>query len=233
MNLDTNKVFPNQEIDNDQTECVALTVADIAGNTDKQLYDPDMVYAMTLLLEGQQPNTNGLDPEQGMMAAICFGLLPISLETFTAKTMGELYVANAANYTPIQKAAMAQHVKNGKKDLFTYADVVAEIQAGNPVSLPMHWYQNFTTAEESLTQPIGQFTNHNVAVYDADPVKGIMIKPWLGPDYGIGGYTWMSETIFTQVFAGTAYAFDPTALRWLSLLGEINYLKYLISTLYA
>lgn len=224
----------NQEIDGNTTECVVLSSSDIKGNFDKQFYDPDANYAMTLLLEGQQPNTNGLDPYQGMMSGVCFGFLPTSLETFTAQTMGELYIANAANYSPIQRAAMMQHTANGINILFTYADIIAQLDAGNPVALPIHWYENFTSigTDGVLPNPSGQYSNHCVAVYGYDE-KGLLIKPWLGAGYGDSGYGHMSQTIFTQVFTGEAYCFAPNAMRWLSLLGEINYLKYLVKLLYA
>ena len=59
MNRDHNQQFPNQLIDGDPQECVALSVGDIAGNIDSQLYDPDFTYALTLKLMNKTPNTGG------------------------------------------------------------------------------------------------------------------------------------------------------------------------------
>lgn len=217
-NLDKNKVFPSQIIDGDPTECVALTVADICGNIDGQLYDPDILYAYTLRLMNQWPNTGGLDPYTGMLTPIVYGNLPVSLETFTAKTVGELYVANWQNYTNDQRIAAKQYTKNGVIPLYTFEQITGyldQYRAG--VSLAMKWYENYSLPNDdgTLPEPEGNFSYHNVAVYD-DPFGYLLIKPWLGATFGQGGYAKMGQSVFNQSFISAA-GYDPKAWRWLSL----------------
>jgi len=215
MNQDHNQVFPNQIIDGNQTECVALTVADICGNIDSELYDPDILYAYTLRLMNQWPNTGGLDPYTGMLTPIVYGNLPVSLETFTAKTVGELYVANWQNYTPYQRIMAQQHTKRGVKRLYSFSDITNYLDTYRcGVSLAVKWYQSFNSpaADGTLPPPTGEFSYHNVAVYD-DPFGYLLIKPWLGATYGQGGYARMPQATFNQVFISAA-GFDPNAWRW-------------------
>lgn len=218
MNRDHLQMFPDQLIDGDPQECVALSVADIKGNIDSQLYDPDYTYAMTLKLMGVGPTTSGLDPYSGMLSAIVYGTLPITLESFTAKTMGELYIANFLNYTQAQRTFAQSKAMNGVTSLFSYNDICNWLGTEKSgVSLAIRWYESFNTpnADGTLPAPAGGFTYHNVAVYD-DQLKGLMIKPWLGPTFGAGGYAFMSSTTFDLVFQSAA-AFNPDAWRWFSL----------------
>jgi len=194
MNLDKLQLFPNQATDHDETECVALSVADIAGNIDGQAYDPDFSYAFALKLMGVLPTTGGEDPLAGMQSAVCFGLLPAAEETFTALTVGELYVANFQNYTPTQCQEALQCVKKGVRNVLGQGDdfdsIKAALQAGNAVSMPMSWFSSFTAAGYGnivtknpdgtytttgggtptgiLPTPSGTITSHNVAVYAVD-----------------------------------------------------------------
>jgi|GEM_PF-4563202 len=194
MNLDTLQLFPNQTTDHDFTECVALSVADIAGNIDGRAYDPDFSYAFTLKLMGEQPTTAGSDPLAGMQSAVCFGLLPTAEETFTALSVGELYVANFQNYTPAQCQNALQSVKKGVRNVLGNGDdfdsIKAALEAGNAVSMPMSWFSSFTAAGFGnivtknpdgtytttgggtptgiLPTPSGTVTSHNVAVYAVD-----------------------------------------------------------------
>ena len=222
MNVDRNKWFPNQLVDGDPQECVAITICDIVGNIDGRQYDPDFTYAMTLRLEGVTPTTAGSDPLVGMESAVGFGLLPISLEDFSSKTMGEQYVANWQNYSTEDQKAALQYVQNGiktiGKDFDGIANYLEKYQAG--VSMPMKWYESFNNPTQGVLSFVsGANSIHNVAVYDAGP-QGLLIKPWLGDNYGVGGYAWMPRTIFDQVVL-TSYGFDPNAWRWISILGII------------
>jgi hypothetical protein len=218
MNQDHNKLFPNQIIDNDPTECVALTVADICGNIDGQLYDPDPIYANALRIENESPNTLGLDPLAGMQAAVVYGNLPISQATFTAKTTSQLYIANWQNYTKDQRTIALQHPQRGIKTLTSYQDIVSHLNKGiGGVALAMKWYSNFMSPDQNglLPTPKGPNTFHCTAVYE-NPLIGLQVKPWLGASYAQGGYCYLNQTTFNQVFVG-AFAFDPSAWRWFNL----------------
>lgn len=219
MNLDYNQQFANQLIDGDANECVALTVGDIAGNITHQLFDPDYTYAFTHYLEKVSPTEKGLHPYEGMLCPIVYGLLPISYDTFTAKIMGEDYVADIIHYSDTQRREAAKWVTSGLPiALHSYQDIFSYLNRyGAGVSLAVKWYTSFNTPnpDGSLPAPSGNFSYHNVAVYDA-PMRGLMIKPWLGPDYGDHGYAYMTQTVFNQVFQ-EAYGFQINGWRWGSL----------------
>ncbi len=217
MNLDRLQLFPNQLIDSNGHECVALTVADICGNMDGMAYDPDFLYAYTLKLMGREPNTFGLIPYEGMLTPIVYGLLPISMADFSAKTMGELYIANWMNYAMDDRIAAQKNVRTGVKSLWSYPDIVDfmfKTQTG--VSLSVKWYGSFALCGSSgiLPKPTGNFSYHNVAVYDADQ-RGLKLKPWLGQGFGDGGYCYMSPEIFNEVFQSAAGFVN--GWRWLNL----------------
>lgn len=225
MNLDKNRLFPNQIFDMDFTECVGLTTSDIAGNIQGVPFSSDFSYAMTFQLQNLPPTTNGEDPEAGMDTGIAYGFLPQKETTFTAKTYGELYAANAANYTPMQKKSALQYALPGKTRILVsgdnFADIKAAVLAGQPVSMPMSWFQTFSGAGQDgiLTTMLGEVTNHNVAVYDVvvdDGVERLLGKPWLGPGYGYGGYFKMDKTI-CNIVCRDAFVYTLTAKRWQSI----------------
>ncbi len=211
------KNMSNQLIDGNPTECVSLTVADICGNTDNELYDPDLIYADALKIMGKDPNTAGLDPIAGMQAAVVYGCLPMSQESFNAKTMGELYIANWKNYPLYERQAAQQHVRRGVRGLYSFGDIGRHMMETNTGALlSMKWYQNFTFPQNGiLPLPRGNFSYHCVAVYDEGD-EGLVVKPWLGPDFGEDGYAVISKEVFDQCFV-EAYGFDPNGWRWLNL----------------
>lgn len=218
MNLDKMRLFPNQKIDGNGTECVALTAADICGNVDMTPYSADFLYAYTLKLMGKEPNTAGLDPYTGMLTPIVYGLLPMNLVDFTSQTMGELYIANWKNYAIEDRIAAQKTSRAGVKGLYSYKSIVGHMEKYQQgVSLTVKWYQSFDLCGPNglLPAPKGNFSYHNVAVYDHG-FLGLKLKPWLGKEFGDGGYCYMSEGIFNEVFQN-ANGFDPNGWRWLTL----------------
>lgn len=218
--IDKNQYFLDQRIDGNSTECVALTVTDICGNIDGQLYDADFVYAFTLYLQGIQPNTAGLDPYAGILSTVAYGLLPISEADFTAKTMGELYVANFENYSKEDVASALRNTRNGVKRLYSYDEIVQYLNDEEKgVSLAVKWFPEFNNPYSGGILPTpnttGEHSLHNVAVYGSG-TNGLQIKPWLSSSYGYGGYGYMNRYVFDQIFE-EAFAFDTKAWRWLSL----------------
>ncbi len=230
MNLDRLQLFPNQRIDGNPQECVALTVADICGNIDMVPYSPDFLYAYTLKLMGREPNTSGLDPLTGMLTPIVYGLLPMIAAEITAQQMSELYIANWRNYSPYVRSVAQKTSRKGVISLYSYQEIISYLnryQQG--VSLSVKWYESFnlTGPNGLLPEPRGNFTYHNVAVYD-HPLQGLQLKPWLGSNFGDGGYCYMNQSIFNEVFQSSA-GFDPNAWRWLSLASIAVTRPYIIS----
>lgn len=221
MNLDKNRQFPNQLIDGDPHFCVGLWITDTCANTDGNFYDPDFSIAAYYRLTGQTPplNFTGVGPYLAACAAVVYGLQIISEETFNAKVMGEQYVANPANYSSPQDTVAFQFARKAVVQFNTFAQIAAWIQNRQlPAGIHVHWYPNFMTPnpDGTLPAPVGTPSDHMVAVYDYDQVKGFLVKPWLGAQFGQGGYVWISEAIFNAIWV-EAYAFDPNGWRWLSL----------------
>lgn len=212
---------PNQEIDGDQTECTALTTSIIVGNLFRKTMDPDFTYAYTLKTMGVTPTTGGADPLAAMQSAVIYGTLPASDETFTALSIGELYVANFANYTSAQENFSEVNAQNGIKTLDGYQDILNWLSLNKGgVGIPMLWYPNFMTpnADGTLPEPQGTPSNHMVPCFYADG-RGLQVNPLLGADFGQSGYVYISPQLFPQIQQTYtySYAFDPSAWRWMQL----------------
>src|ERR1700712_5369521 len=115
FNVDRGIWFPNQLIDGNMTECVGISVCDIATDADGVTYDPDFTYAMAFRLQGKEPDTIGVDAWAGMQSAVAYGLLPMTADTLPVLQYGELYVANWRNYPQDQLTLAAQYARNGAK----------------------------------------------------------------------------------------------------------------------
>lgn len=220
VSRDKNKNFPNQLTDFDVLECAALAVTDVAGNIDGRLYNPDYTYAATIFLEGVPPGEQGTDPWVAVQSAVAYGLLPIENALFTAKTKGEFYASNWANYPQSVRTIALQHQQVAPKNLgLDYDAVVAYMQTtGYGTLLTMTWYASFTTAGVAgLPFPTGSTTSHCVAAYLGDDNETIYIKPWLGSTWGQQGYVPFTRQMFNTVLQ-RAYAFDTNGSHWWAIL---------------
>ncbi len=226
MNLDKNQLFPNQFTDSDPTECVGISVSDVVGNIFGIPMSPDFSYAAGFNVAGQTPSTAGEDPAWGIDGAIAFGCLPASDEEFTALSQGEQFVMNFQNYSLMNKQVALRYAQNGAVKLKSFDEIWNWLQKGQSgVVLPLQWYQSFNAPDSQgfLPQPGGQMTEHCTATYDTGTLNGkryLVIKPWEGKQYGENGYCKITQDIFNKVFFSSvpAYGFDPTAIRWISLL---------------
>lgn len=218
MNQDHNQRFPEQDIENRPQECVGETVSDLIGNLAQIPCDAGYSYATALKVMNQSPTTAGSDPYSGMLGGMIYGALPTDKVPFDVNVMDELYESNINNY-PLEEQELAQfYAQNGVKIFNSYQEIVSWLSLNKGgVSLALKWYASFSSPPTSgvLPEPQGQFTYHNVAVYEST-TSGLRVKPWLGPRFGDAGYCYLTEETFDTVWFG-AYAFDPTAWRWLSL----------------
>lgn len=218
MNYDKLGLFPNEPTSGDANECVGFTVADILGNIIGQPCDVEFSYAAGLHVAGGVPSTLGEDPRCGMLGGAIFGGLPVSLETFTSLNTSQLYAANFNNYTVFQKVNALKNAQNGLLELRNYQGIANYLHTHKQgVSLAIRWFESFLTPNSDGTLPVpsGESTNHNVGVWWEDE-KGLLIKPYLGNNYGIGGYVILPEVMLPQVFYW-AGGFNPNAWRWLTL----------------
>lgn len=218
-NQDLLQRFPNQDIQNLPTACVGETIADIIGNIVGIPCDPGYSYAATLKVMGVQPTTAGSDPYSGALSGVVYGGLATTQDPTDITTQTELFRANIANYPKPDPQVAEQYSQNGIVLLEDYSSIVGFLgtnQGG--VILPLTWYQSFMTpnSDGTLPMPSGGTSSHCTAVYEAT-MLGLRQKPWLGADYGAGGYDFLPEAVFTSVFSGQAWGFTRNANRWFSL----------------
>lgn len=217
MNLDNLQRFPNQNIEDRPDECVGETWADIIGNIENQAMDAGYCYAYALWCNRTAPTTSGSNPYSGGVGGLVYGAIPTEDQPFDAETTSELYEANIDNYPVIDRLLALHNTPNALQGLFSYQDIKNYLSMSlGGAQLGICWYESFDTPNQdgTLPAPSGSFTNHCVAVYENTPL-GLRIKPWLGPNYGADGYSFMSEATFNLVFQNaSAFALGS---RWWSL----------------
>jgi hypothetical protein len=216
MNLDRLQNFPNQNAEHRGDECVAETIADLLGNiyyAQGVKFDPGFNYGATFDLNGLTPSNVGTNPTYAFYAQCYRGSLPIQDATFTALTTSELMEANFNAYPPEQHLQALAYRQRGVRRLYSYTDIQSALKTyGQGVGMAMVWPQSFLNPnpDGTLPKPDGLSSNPMVAVYEDVPGLGLRIKPWLGSGYGAGGYCFLNETQFNQLFI-EAFCFDPTA----------------------
>lgn len=224
FNVDSGEWFPNQNITGQYDECVAIFATDTLGDKLNINLDPDFTYAMTLRLEGSIPTTAGSDPWSGMLSAVAYGVLPMSDADFTALQKGELYVSNWQNYSAQDRQTALSYAQNGARNVaLDLPTLFAEAKTNGGVGIPMTWYSSFMApaADGTVTQVSGTTTNHMPRLVGQKTINGVacpIIKPWLGKEYGWGGYLVLTPGQF-YACVKAAYVFDSTANRFFSLLG--------------
>lgn len=216
MNLDNLKIFPNQTAEHRLNECVDETIALIVGNIFKIPMNPGFNYGAYFHLLGITPNTGGTEPYINLQAQLVYGSLSSSVNN---EDWGDQLEDNFTNYSLSDKLEASKYRLEGILTLNSYQaikDYLDSQQRG--VALIVDWYESFNTpnADGTLPAPVGNHSEHCVAIWE-DTVFGLRLTPHLGPDYGVGGYGFMSKTTFNLVFK-QALAFDKNAWRWLSLL---------------
>ncbi len=218
-NVDKLKLFPDQNADHRYTECVGVARADVIGNLFQIPMDPDFSYASDLYLQRATPTNAGEEVYPGLAADFIYGALPDSSDTSDPLQTSELVEANFSNYTHEQKQ-LAAHFKmtGGIKELHSFEEIkdfIDRYQRG--VLITFTWASSFETlnADATMPMPSGASTVHETVSYGYDN-RGLLLKSWQGPNRGEGGYEFCSKQVL-QASALSAYAYDPTAWTWLSL----------------
>jgi hypothetical protein len=229
MNLDTLKLKPNQLADFDPTECTALSAAALGGTHFNIPFNPDFTYAASLDVQGISPTITGSDPRAAMFSGCLFGYLPQTDETFTAKTMGELYASNFANYSQQERTDALAYTIPFKPIAPDWRSIVNTLKAGNPISLPIKWFWG-ALPPTVLTMPnIGdEFTLHNVVIWDWEDPRGLTIQPWLGTQ-GENGYFYLPQNVYEAAQSEQPFCLAPQASRKLQIIsGAIVYYPVLM-----
>lgn len=215
MNLDRLQNFPNQNAERRFDECVSETICDLLGNiyyAQGVKFDPGFNYGATFDLNGLIPSNVGTNPTYAFYAQCYRGSLPIQDASFTALTTSELMEANFSAYLPSEKLLALPYRQRGVRTLYSYADIQWALKTyGQGVGIVVTWFDSFLNpnADGTLPEPADGTHEHMVAVYE-DTSLGLRFKPWLGAEYGAGGYGFINETRFNQVFQ-QGLCFDPTA----------------------
>lgn len=216
MNIDRLQRFPNQTTEKRYNECVGETVADIVGNIFNQPMDAGFSKACALKVANEPPTSGGTDSYSGMVGATIYGCMPTDDVPFDVNVYDELYESNINNYSP-RTLAVRFHT-NTVKSFYSYNDISQYLSQNKMgVQLTVKWYESFNTPNQdgTLPAPTGSFSYHCVAVYE-DTLLGLRVKPWLGSEFGYGGYCYMSRITFGLSFISSS-GFDPNANRWMWL----------------
>lgn len=216
--IDRLQRFPSQDIIGRPDDCTMETVADIWGNIQNQPFTPDFTDAATMRVMNVLPTTAGADPYAAMLSALIYGCLPSADDPTDVSTGSELFAANWANYSPEDIHLASLFPAKGITTLPLWEDICDYLYLEKQgVMLAMRWYSSFMTPlpDGTLPAPSGSMSNHCVAVYGSDS-RGLQVKPWLGKDFGQGGYCYLPEAIYNQVLV-ESYAFNLGAWRWLQL----------------
>jgi hypothetical protein len=214
--LDKIKYMPDELTSGCNGQCVGFTVSDIVGNIIGQQCDLSFSYALGLWMGDLLPTTIGEDPYAAMAAAVAFGALPLIDDTPQQLTMSQLERVNIANYTPQQFQQAKIGTQNGIMYLGSYQEIVDYVRTYKQgVSLAMKFYRSFLIPNQDGTLPAisGDFSYHNVGVWN-DGI-GLLIKPYCGATYGLGGYAYLTEANYDLTEIG-AWGFTP-GWRWFNL----------------
>ncbi|MDE2232894.1 MAG: hypothetical protein KGJ90_02065 [Patescibacteria group bacterium] len=235
MNLDVMQRFPNQNAEHRPEECTCETITDILANLYKRPFDSGFNYGATFDLLGLTPADAGL-PMNAVFYAQCYrGSLPLEDKSFDALSASELMEANFAAYTPEQKTIALAYRQQGIVNVNTYAEVQWALSTFlRGVGLSMAWFESFDNPnpDGTLPMPSGAVSGHMVACYEDTPL-GLRIKPWIGPNYGVGGYAFVPKKVFDSVVTG-GVLFNPSASQIVTNLYITYYrLQAIFNQLYA
>lgn len=235
FNLDVMAQKENQETDGAPTECTGYAISHIVGNLKRQVFTPDWMYAMTLLLEGSVPTEIGADPLTAMQAAIAYGLLPKSMSTFSSSTEGELYCANWKNWPTALRSIAAKNAQirayNALGSGSPLDSMLSAAYTGKVgISVASLWYPEFENLLPGSIMPVPDITNknapgHNYALDGQTTINGVpygIISSWQGESYGDKSYCYMSRAVAAAVLSvpgSGALTFGLSGSRWLSLAG--------------
>lgn len=215
--LDKLNWLPDELTSGCNGQCVGFTVSDIVGNLIGKQCDLSFSYALGLYMGNLTPTTGGEDPYAGMCGAVVFGALLASL---AQEQLSETAIeqVNINNYSLAEIVAATKNVQNGIVPLNSFTAIQNYLaQNIGGVSFAMQFYQSFLTPNPDSTFPVpsGDYSNHNAGIW-ANSNGDLVLKPYCGAEWGVGGYCFLTENTYNQCSVG-AWGFSPTAWRWLQL----------------
>lgn len=181
-NLFGNPAFPNG--------CTAFTTTDIATDEDKVQYNPGFTYARTLLIEDAAPNSP-CSIEDSMKSSTDYGLQA------HGETDTDALTHRRAPYFEIRP-------HNGQ-DWFDAARSAIQTNKRS-ISVGTQWFPEFTASGGV----VDDFNLRSTTDWHCYKVSGwipkgtniyLIVKPWLGPEYGDNGFFYFSRTAFNKLMS--------------------------------
>lgn len=191
MNLDAGFGFPNQDKDGYPYGCTGYAQSEVAQDEDKIKYYPWYPYNKTRVMEGTWPEDVGCDIRDSLNSTIVYGLL----------ADGELTDEQAGYH---RRGAFYNVVDS--PDLDAFDDVRSAIVTNNrTVSVATPWFPewegqlNLGIVPFPLSKPTSY---HNWKICGWKTIAGqpyLIGKSWQGPEYGDGGYHYVSRDTFNYI----------------------------------
>lgn len=223
LNLDASISNPDQNNPNPQWGCPAYiegctyyTQTEVNQDKDKMLYSPTYQGTWSTYME-DQPIGAPVDVADAINTPTIYGLLAYG-ETTQQQAQTRLRV-------PYEVKPL-----NGS----LYQGIVSALQKGYSVSFMGIWYESFDNPMNGVVpSPSGNTSEHNWKFCGVK--NGLLIaKPWLGKNWGDGGFCYMSQQI-VDGNGGQAFTFAPAdstnaQVRWETIVETlIRYMKRLAS----
>jgi len=215
FNLDSGVLMQDQDADGAPTECTGYGVTDDLYDINKIEYTPDFQYASTLFLEGVKPSTGGADPLVAMQSAVVFGSLQKSQANISAKTDGELFIANWENWQPFLKtSAFASKrpvdVRNALGFTDSFTSIISAAWNGDvSVHLTTPWYNEWQNPPENGVLPMpANPSNVDGLPWHFHSIKGkktvngsplAIDKSWQGSGVGDNGLLYFTPQVLNAV----------------------------------
>ncbi len=235
--------FPNQDADGAPYSCSGYTRAAILTDLLQVKMSPDFAYAAAVAMMQASSDPAGVDLLDSMESSVAWGELPIAIAPFTAKSMGEAYSCLFANWPPQVKQVALKYTQNGILNALgngsAFYSILSNAYLGKiGISVGTPWFREWFTPQPSpggmqsgivampnITDNLQDLGWHNYEITGQQSISGkpyAVVKSWQGTQVGDGGKLYFSEEVLNAALSipGTAaLTFNPSAIRWFSLLG--------------
>lgn len=197
---------PNQNTDGHPEGCVRYATTELCNDEDNVAYDVGVVFH-NMESMGTPPDAPA-DVRDGLESVIVYGIGTATevVADWSKHRRGAYYAIDRTD-DPFQGAMSA---------MTKYASLW-----GKPCSISVgsHWYTGFELVGQdgilSMPSPSDAYSQHNYKVCGWKTIDGIVyliVKSWQGPEYGDGGYCYMSRELFNFLmdqYFSAAYVLAP------------------------
>ncbi len=212
--------------------CTGFTQSELCNDEDKCVYKPQFTYLKTQQMEGTAGQNVGCDIRDSLKSTVVYGV------ELSGETDEQAFAHRRGSYYQVEQAP-------------DYFDGIRScLIKGRSVSIATPWYSNFSYPDLNgiVTAPASWSTSglpyHNFKVCGWVTIAGtpyLKIKPWVGPQYGINGFSYFPREVVNQLLDQTytgAFVldvFDPNAKTvaiYTTYEIVIGYLRRILNLLY-